>query len=81
MTKDDEADLKLCEEAARALGEHFDTVMIFATRHEAGKDGTVNIQYGVGNWFARKGQVSEWLLREEEDTREHVRLRISKEGE
>ncbi len=81
MDKESEADLKRCEDAARALGEYFDTVHIFVTRHESCRDGTVNIQWGQGNWFARKGQISEWLLREEEDTREHVRIRISKEQE
>jgi hypothetical protein len=46
----------------RALSEHFDSVQIFATRHESGaKDGTLHWQQGAGNWYARFGQVQEWL--------------------
>lgn len=67
---DSEQDMKRVEEAVRILEEHFDTIQVFATRHEAGeKDGTVNINLGSGNWFARYGQVKEWCVRVEEDTR------------
>jgi hypothetical protein len=67
-------DLDMVTEHCTKLGEHFDTVQIFVTRHEAGKeDGTVNVNYGSGNWFARYGQVKEWVLRRDEDTRVSIR--------
>lgn len=48
--------------ALRELGEHFDTVQIFATRHESGEEnGTVHVSLGLGNWYARFGQVQMWL--------------------
>jgi hypothetical protein len=74
MIEDDQRVL----EAARALGEHFDTVHVFATRHDpAEKDGTVVVDDGVGNWYARQGQIAEWL----EFQRENVRLAARENGE
>lgn len=68
-----EADIERAKSACLQLGEHFDTVQIFCTRHEQGEEcGTVNVAYGVGNWFARRGQVGEWILKEEQSTREAV---------
>lgn len=59
-------DIERVTQALNSLGEHFDTVHIFATRHEpAEADGTINVNNGVGNWFARYGQVKEWIVREE----------------
>jgi len=67
-------DLKLLEDAAKKLGEHFDSVQIFATRHEPTiEDGTITVSYGVGNWFARYGQIKEWLIKSDERTRQAVR--------
>lgn len=63
MEEDDHA---FVQKALDLLGEHFDTVQIFCTRHEGGEcDGTVAINKGVGNWFARRGQVREWMLGED----------------
>ncbi len=82
MSEEDqgELDLNLCRKATDALREHFDTVQIFVTRHE-GTDGTVNVAFGSGNWFARKGQVSEWLEKEDEATREMTRARLKEDGD
>ena len=57
-------DIGFLKRAAAVLAEHFDTVQIFCTR-ELGADGTASVKWGVGNWFARKGQVDEWVLTEE----------------
>lgn len=63
-------DIERIKRAAEVLSEHYDTVQIFATRHESGKiDGTMRWQFGVGNWFARIGQVKEFCLREDEISR------------
>jgi hypothetical protein len=67
-------DRELVAEALTKLGEHFDSVQIFVTRHESGEhNGTVKLDKGVGNWFARFGQVKEWEIREEEQTRINAR--------
>lgn len=73
MSSEDD-DLKRVTEALNSLGEHFDSVHIFATRHEpATENGTVAVQRGVGNWFARYGQVREWVLKRDESSREQAR--------
>lgn len=64
---------KIVQEAASTLGEHFDSVQIFVTRHEASDGGTIRAIEGRGNWFARYGQVREWVIREEETSRVHAR--------
>ena len=55
------------------LAEHYDSVQIFVTRMEGEKDQTRSIQRGAGNWFARYGQVREWVTVEEEEMRQRVR--------
>lgn len=67
---DQDPDLTRVTQHVDALADHFDTVQIFVSRHEAGaKDGTVNVALGAGNWFARYGQTKEWIVRREEDSR------------
>jgi hypothetical protein len=63
------AEIELLKLAAQNLGEHFEAVHIFASRDEPEEGGTVRYSYGLGNWFARYGQVREWILREEENAR------------
>lgn len=61
-------------EHLNALSEHFDSVQIFVTRHESGRlDGTIRCELGAGNWFARYGQVKDWVTYTEERTRADVR--------
>lgn len=67
-------DLQRIEAVISQLGEHFDSVMIFCTRHDEGQEGgTVNCALGSGNWYARYGQCREWLITNDERTRESVR--------
>ena len=71
---DEAEDRKMVEQHMRQLGEHFDTVMIFCTRHESGeRNGTTRVSMGCGNWYARFGQVSEWITQEREVARIEVR--------
>ena len=60
---------KIIRDACARLSEHFDTVQIFVTKNpkevpdgdlEAGD--TPSISRGVGNYFARYGQVHDWLV-------------------
>ena len=64
MTPEQERDEKLAlvRRHIAQLAEHFDTVQIFCTKSE-GKN-TVQWKDGVGNWYARYGQVSAWLAEE-----------------
>ena len=67
-------DMERVQKALDTLAEHFDSVHIFCTRHEGGQLGaTVKMSMGVGNWFARYGQIREWLLIEEESSRSQCR--------
>lgn len=75
------ADLKKIRDAVHLLGEHFDSVRIFATRHESGeRDGTLKFNYGAGNWFATYGQVREWLILADEDARIYARKSFKADG-
>lgn len=71
MTREEETALvkKYCDQ----LMEHFDSVQIFVTRSATDLDGTVHVQQGQGNFFARYGHVSSWLIKENESLREDVR--------
>lgn len=43
------------------LGEHFDSVRIFVTRHRGQDQSTASYDSGSGNFFAQLGQVGEWV--------------------
>lgn len=64
---------EMVDRHVNALSEHFDTVQIYVTRQEGEKDQTRGINRGAGNWFARFGQVREWVVYEEERMRECAR--------
>ncbi len=67
-------DIKRIEACLQHLGEYFDAVHIFATRHEAGEEGgTIKVQKGVGNWYARYGQIHEFMITTDEDARIYAR--------
>ena len=72
-----DAELKLLQDACEKLGEHFETVHIFVTRikdDDSPEDrGTINANWGSGNWFARYGQIQSWVTKQDEQTRKEVR--------
>jgi hypothetical protein len=74
---DAEAELQRVKDACQLLSEHFDSVHIFTTRlkdeDDAGDRGTININYGYGNWFARYGQIHTWVVKQDEQSRKEVR--------
>lgn len=69
MRPEDEKEADICgekiEQAIRTLSEHFDSVHIFANRHLNDNSGTVKWSLGSGNWYARYGQIREWVRMEE----------------
>lgn len=66
-----ESDYKtIVTKVVESLGEHFDTVHVFATVHDPSSDGgTVNVSAGVGNWLTRYGQVKDFVIRTEEHSK------------
>jgi hypothetical protein len=82
MNEPDEQDYSRVKEAAQLLAEHFDSVQIFVSRHEqTTHGGTININYGTGNWFARYGQINNWLTREDEYERINSRRKNENTGD
>lgn len=68
MNNEKEKDLKRLQDACSLLSNHFDTVQIFVTRHQPHDEenkGTRCVVWGIGNWYARYGQVKEWIIKEE----------------
>ncbi len=60
--------------AVDQLGEHVDAVTIFVSkRREDGKQGTWRGVFGCGNWYARYGQVRQWVLAEEAEATRPVK--------
>lgn len=60
-----EAD-RIAQESVARLSEHCDAVTIFISRRrEFGRDGTLRAVFGAGNWYARYGQVKQWIIAEE----------------
>lgn len=72
---DTDHDMELLKRHAAALAEHFTSVQIFCTRDadEEKEGGTVRCESGTGNWFARYGQVRNWITYQEEAERVHAR--------
>lgn len=76
MNQDGTKDEDRLKKAVSDLSEWFDTVQIFVTRYEGGDDGgTLNLGAGDGNYFARRGQVEEWLMKANEEAKIMVRKR------
>lgn len=78
---DKDQDYERVKKACETLIEHFDTVQIFVTRHEASEGGTVNVKHGLGNYFARVGQVVDWLEVERESSRSPIVRKTAPEEE
>jgi len=69
----DDPELAMLQKAMDSVSEHFDTIQIFATRQD--QDGTFHHECGTGNWFARRGQIRDWLTKSDEVAKQEVRRR------
>jgi hypothetical protein len=77
-----EQQLSPLKKAIHDLGEHFESVQIFVPTHQPAEVGrTVHASAGVGNWYARYGQIREWIIRTEEETKCNVRLECVNEDD
>lgn len=53
--------LALLKKTCKELYPHFESVMIFATKHESNEIGTTYMDYKMGNFFTNYGQIALWL--------------------
>lgn len=72
---DRDAIVKRVKDAAILLAEHVDTVQIFVTFHAEDGESTASYEHGQGNFYARQGQVDEWLTIQREYQRLEARRR------
>lgn len=63
MSDSTDPDLVMLDRILAQLSEHFDSVQIFATRHNG--DHTLSAQRGTGNWYSRYGAVREWVAQQD----------------
>lgn len=61
---------KILEDSSSKLMEHFDTIRIFATKHENNE--TLSYSIGKGNLFAQIKQIEYWVQDINADTVETV---------
>jgi hypothetical protein len=62
-------DMDRVQAAVDSLGEHFDTVHIFVTTQDGANRRTFAGSRYSGNIYTRYGQVREWLITVDEQTR------------
>lgn len=60
------------KEATARIMECACSVQIFVSIHDSESGVTRHLSHGAGNWFAREGQVREWVLQNEERSRSEV---------
>lgn len=69
--------LKIVDSHIAQLAEHFDTIQIFVTKREDDAS-TSALSRGIGNWYARYGQVQIWVVKEDETERDTCRNKDDK---
>ena len=73
MTDDIEAQyekkLALLRNQCSVLLQSFDTVHIFATKYDPETNDTISFNSGIGSWAARRGQIRDFMLSEDERVR------------
>lgn len=68
--KQEQLDMEALDKAADALAERFPSVQIFVHRERKASVKSHNLQtcisVGRGDWYARYGQIREWMIEIEE---------------
>lgn len=59
-------DMAVLNHHVKMLRDHFDSVQIFATRHDEPNKKTIYADSGGGNWYSRFGLVKSWVIMQEE---------------
>lgn len=68
--------MALLQNQAEFLMKSFDVVMIFAQKFNPKTNDTLSFNTGRGSWTARRGQIFEWVLTEDEAIREKARQSV-----
>jgi hypothetical protein len=85
--QDNEPEIKSMNVMLDALREHWDNVQVFCSRidpdpkKEDDAGSTQRLIMGRGNYYARIGQVKEWVTTEDQKTREEARDKYREENE
>lgn len=45
----------------REMTPYVDSIQVFATKHEGDNTGTTEFSWGAGNYWARMGQIANWV--------------------
>lgn len=81
MNAKDDSEVELVRKAVQQLGDHFETVQVFVSRHDpAILEGTRTINLGAGNWFTRYGQIKDWIIKTDEGIRMDAQKWTEEEG-
>lgn len=73
MTETEQA-LELARDFAAKASEFVDTVQVFLTVYDPTTGITRHVVHGIGNWFAREGQIREWVTQNEEKIRHEATM-------
>jgi hypothetical protein len=73
--------LEIVKRHTAALMEHFDSVQIFATKNDEAEETTQAFNHGNGNWYARYGQIQEWMTQQSERAAIQIRKEDDREEE
>lgn len=68
--------LALLNNQADFLMKSFDCVIIFAQRYDPKTTDTISFNTGRGSWAARRGQIHDWVLVQDEVVREKARREV-----
>lgn len=73
---------KILTEAAEKLGEHFDSVQIIAVTSNQGSERcAASLTAGTGSYYERLGATREWVITQEEYSRESARINQRSESD
>ena len=82
MSAEHEAENKriqdIVDRCASQIREHVDTVQILVTLQRDDTETTMSYEKGIGNFYARQGQVQEWLTMQ---TQYQIQHAIRKDAE
>jgi hypothetical protein len=69
------AEIEFVEKLATQLGEHFQSVRIFVSKSsDDGNANTLHYNTGRGDFLSQRGHVRDWMLYNDEATREKARI-------
>lgn len=68
---------RIVSECVTRLSEHCDSVRIFVTSPSNDGSGcTDDLSDGAGNFLAQRGQIRDWMLRQDEYVKEHAKRNV-----